>query len=195
MKYLSKLNTRCEFFFQRPKTSITDECTWYDAVPIGHNVIGSMFPAICEKAGIDKRYTNHSLRATAVHVLDEAEFAGRHIMSITGHKSENSLKTYTGYTSDKALQKMSNVLSDSLRSDNNSNENRSVMNEQNMLQPNDDIVSSFENDENVIDFLLLTDSQMDALVQNVTDSQMDTLVQNVTDPLNNRQMTPQTTFR
>lgn len=73
--------------------------------------------SICDKARIEKRYTNHSLRATAVHVLDVAEFAGRHIMSITGHKSENSLETYIGYTYDKALQQLSNVISESLRSE------------------------------------------------------------------------------
>jgi len=84
---------------------------WYDVSPLGHNPLGKMMSDICEKAGIAKQYTNHSLHATAVHILDEAEFAGRHmyIMSITGHKSESSLKTYTGYTSDRALRDMSNT--------------------------------------------------------------------------------------
>ena len=40
-------------------------------------------------------YTNHSLRATTVHLLDVARFPDRHIMSVTGHKAESSLKTYT----------------------------------------------------------------------------------------------------
>jgi hypothetical protein len=38
-----------------------------------------MMSDIYEKAGIAKQCTNHSLRATAVHILDEAEFAGRHM--------------------------------------------------------------------------------------------------------------------
>lgn len=187
LKYTSKLNERCEFFFQRPKTNITDESTWYDAVPLGHNTLGSMMPAICDKAGIEKRYTNHSLRATAVHVLDVAEFAGRHIMSVTGHKSENSLKTYTGYTSDKALQKMSNVISESLRSEQQSTTNP-------VTPDNDDIATISDNDENIVDFMLLSDSQMDTLVQSVTNVDTEPSLNNQqfaanTDPsLNNQQL-------
>ena len=36
-------------------------------------------------------------------------------MSFTGHKSEASLKTYTGYTSDRVLRDMSNTISSNLR--------------------------------------------------------------------------------
>jgi hypothetical protein len=49
---------------------------------------------------------NHSLRATTVHVFDAAQFPGRHIMTVTGHKSETSLKIYTGYTTEKTKQIM-----------------------------------------------------------------------------------------
>jgi hypothetical protein len=43
----------------------------------------------------------------------------RHIMFVTGHKAESSLKTYTGYTDSKTKQKMSNALSSVLRSSDN----------------------------------------------------------------------------
>ena len=62
--------------------------------------LGTMVPDICEKAGI--------------HILDEVEFACRHNMSITEHKSESSLKTYTGYAYDRALRDMSNTISSNL---------------------------------------------------------------------------------
>jgi hypothetical protein len=45
-------------------------------------------------------------------VLDEAEFPSRHIMSITGHKSETSLKTYSGKTSENTKKRMSKVISE-----------------------------------------------------------------------------------
>jgi hypothetical protein len=36
-------------------------------------------------------YTNHSIRATTVHVLDSAEIPSHHIMAVAGHKAESSL--------------------------------------------------------------------------------------------------------
>lgn len=70
---------------------------WYESDPMGHNTIGNMMSNLSEKAGLSRRYTNHSLRTTSVHVLDNiGNFASRHIMTVTGHLSENSLKTYTG---------------------------------------------------------------------------------------------------
>ena len=59
-----------------------------------------MMKKISEAAKLSSSYTNHSLRATTVHVLDAAKFHSGHIMSVAGHKSENSLKTYSGQTSE-----------------------------------------------------------------------------------------------
>ena len=68
-------------------------------MPLGRNQLGSIMSEIRKQFALSQVYINHSLRATTVHVLDAADIAGRHIMSVTGHKSESSLKTYTGYTS------------------------------------------------------------------------------------------------
>ena len=69
-----------------------------------------MMKKISAAAKLSVSYTNHSLRATTVHVLDVAQFPSRHIMSVTGHKSENSLKTYTGQTSEETKKRMSDTL-------------------------------------------------------------------------------------
>ena len=95
LRYKEKRNPMCSALFQRPKTNVTDNSEiWYDNVPVGHNTLGSMMARISRKAGLSRKYTNHSLRATAVNILDKAQFASRHIMSVTGHKAESSLKTY-----------------------------------------------------------------------------------------------------
>jgi len=65
---------------------------------------------VSRAANLSKEYINHSCRATTVHVLDEAEFPSRPIMSITGHKSETSLKTYSGKTSENTKKRMSKVI-------------------------------------------------------------------------------------
>jgi hypothetical protein len=50
---------------------------------------------ICTNAGLSTKYTN------PVYVLDSAQVPSRHIMAVTGHKSESSLKTYSGKTDEK----------------------------------------------------------------------------------------------
>ena len=84
---------KCDRLFQR--SSLKENCVrWYASAPMGHNTIGNMMPNLSEKAVLSRRYTNHSLRATSVNVLDNiGNFASRHIMTVMGHKSENSLKT------------------------------------------------------------------------------------------------------
>ena len=39
-------------------------------------------------------YTNHCIRATSVSVLDECGIEARHIMSVSGHRSESSIRSY-----------------------------------------------------------------------------------------------------
>ena len=51
-------------------------------------------------------YTNHSLRASTEHL--HAQIQSRHTMSVTGHKSENSFKTYSGDTDESTKKKMFN---------------------------------------------------------------------------------------
>ncbi|VDI58606.1 Hypothetical predicted protein [Mytilus galloprovincialis] len=114
--YTSHLRgNKCDRLFQRPSTKL-NSVKWYDSIPMGHNTIGNLMPTISGKAGLSVRYTNHSLRATSVHVLDNiGKFASRHIMTVKGHKSEASLKTYTGYTGDEIKKNMSDTISDTLR--------------------------------------------------------------------------------
>lgn len=43
--------------------------------------------ALSEMYKLSKSYTNHSLPATTITLLDEEGFEARHILSISGHKS------------------------------------------------------------------------------------------------------------
>ena len=67
---------------------------------------------LSQKASLSQKYTNHSLRTTSVHILDATQIPTRHIMSVTGHKAETSLKTYTGHTNNKK-KPMSNIITKS----------------------------------------------------------------------------------
>jgi hypothetical protein len=88
---------------------------------------------ISKDCQLSKIYTNHSLCATTVHLLDVARFPDRHIMSVIGHKAESSLKTYTGYTDSKTKQKMSNTLGSVLRSSDNNVQKLTLVKQKNLV--------------------------------------------------------------
>lgn len=173
-RYKSKLNKNSAFLFQRPKSNTVGDC-WYDSVPVGHNTLGNMMTTISKDCQLSKIYTNHSLRATTVHLLDVARFPDRHIMSVTGHKAESSLKTYTGYTDSKTKQKMSNTLSSVLRSsDNNVQKVDTCKTEKSCEQYSSLHPACF-------DLLPLSDSQEDQLI---SDMKMDTNFDDIVKMLN-----------
>ena len=63
-------------------------------------------------------YTNHSVRATAITLWSNAGVQNRHIMAISGHRSEQSLAHYNTRPSTSQLQQCSDVLSRSLNAEN-----------------------------------------------------------------------------
>jgi hypothetical protein len=107
---VKRLSLYCPFLFQKPRNRPENGVYYHNAV-VGQNKLGSMMSEISDRANLSVRYTNHSLRATTVHILDRAQVPSRHIMTVTGHKSENSLKTYSGLTDEGTKKRMSNVIS------------------------------------------------------------------------------------
>ena len=68
---------------------------------------------ISQDAGLDQIYTNHCIRATCITVLDNTGTEARHIMSVSGHKSENSIRSYSKTRFD-LKRKISNILSSTI---------------------------------------------------------------------------------
>ena len=94
--YVSKLNKNLPgVLWQKPKKSENvSEDEWYEASPLGKNTLGNKIKDISKTAGCARIYTNHSLRATCITILDNAGFESRDIMAVSDHKSESSLKHY-----------------------------------------------------------------------------------------------------
>nr|XP_054775587.1 uncharacterized protein LOC129284148 [Lytechinus pictus] len=103
LRYKSKLNPQCKWFWQRakPKHDLDPASfgPWYCNAPLGKNTIGDKMKTISSRAGT-KVYTNHCLRATSISTLQNAGFRDREIMSVSGHRSEGSLKHYASTSSD-----------------------------------------------------------------------------------------------
>ena len=73
-------------FYLKPLAKPTDTC-WYQKTPVGHNVLQKTVRRLCESAGFDGHFTDHSLRATTATRLFEAKVDEQLIMQRTGHTS------------------------------------------------------------------------------------------------------------
>ena len=61
---------------------------------VGECTLGEKMKCISKEAELLKLYTNHSIRATAVTILDKCGHEARHIIAVSGHKSESSIRSY-----------------------------------------------------------------------------------------------------
>ena len=113
LKYKSKLNPKLPYLWQKPKKAAQDDGPWYDNVRVGIHTLGTMMKTISNEAGCSTKYTNHCLRAMSITTLDHAGFPSRDIMSVSGHRSETSIKHYA-QTSDQQKMKMSDTISSAL---------------------------------------------------------------------------------
>ena len=80
--YLDKLHPESNFFWQRPRTMYSGSDTWFCNVPIGKNTLGGFMSKLSKKHNLSMIYTNHSIRATSVTVMDEADIEIRHILKV-----------------------------------------------------------------------------------------------------------------
>lgn len=109
--YLSKLNKKRDDLWQRPRKRLTgQEEEWFENAVIGRDPLEATMKTLSINAQLSKIYTNHSIRATVIGILDEHEFASRHIMAASGHKSESSIKSYAKKCPPKVHRDMSACL-------------------------------------------------------------------------------------
>ena len=118
--YLEKLNPEWSAFFQYPKRSWKrpQEGVWFENQCLGVNKLGDMMKILSKTlaANLSKICANHSVRATAITLWSDTRLSNRHIMSLSGHRNENSLRSYNTRPSSQQLQLCSNVLSTALNS-------------------------------------------------------------------------------
>ena len=112
-KYLSKLSDLHDLW-QRPLDSFIENEQWYCRVAIGKNTLSKFMVNLSTSARLSRANTNHCIRATCVTTLDEAGVEARHIMRITGHKNEASIRSYSCRLSDEKKRAISSTISDTL---------------------------------------------------------------------------------
>ena len=93
------------------KSYSPDDDVWYVNTAVGKNKLSSFMMDISKIAQLSCVYRNHSIRTTCITALDIAGISGHHIMKVSGHKSETSLKSYSHYVSDTKKREISETLS------------------------------------------------------------------------------------
>ena len=101
----------CLFLVSEEKQhSRIEDAVWYEARPLGIHSLAKMIKGISVEARLSKVYTNHCVRATAITLWSNSGIANRHIMAISGHRSEQSLVSYNSRPSTSQLHNCSQVL-------------------------------------------------------------------------------------
>lgn len=78
---------------------------------MGIQKFDTMMKEMPEAAGLSRKYTNHSVRATAITLGSNAGLSNRHIMAISGHRNEQSSRNCNAGPSSGQLQLSNDVLS------------------------------------------------------------------------------------
>lgn len=96
--FLSKTDPSAVSLFNRCEKSALaspdSHAIWYNSIPLKHYNFTRFMSDICKQAGISTTYTAHCLRATAIQGMNDAGFEIRHIMHMSGHKNEASVRSY-----------------------------------------------------------------------------------------------------
>ena len=104
LKYKSHLSPLMEEFWQTAKTKNWKDCeVWYQNKKVGNNTLSTFMSNLSHDADLSRMYTNHSIRVTGTTYLTRKQFSPKQIMSITGHKSLNSLAIYQKVSTDEKL--------------------------------------------------------------------------------------------
>ena len=112
--FLKHVNPNLQALFQRPRevsTKFQPQKVWNCNSPVGKSTLENMMKNMSTYAGIAPHLTNHCVRATSVTVLSDHNIEARHIKTVTGHKSDNSIESYCSRASFQQKENMSNILS------------------------------------------------------------------------------------
>ena len=96
--------------FKDPRRQ-SDE-VWYNNMVVGQCTLGDKMKKLSIEAKLSCMYTNHSIKETTITILDECSYEARHIMALSGHQSESSIRSYASQTSLSMKRKMSETLSE-----------------------------------------------------------------------------------
>lgn len=91
-----------------------EDAVWYENRSLGVNKLGEMMKTISLGVRLSQIYTNHSVRASAITLISDANVPDGHIMFISGHSSEQSTAHYSSRPSVSQLESVLDTILNAL---------------------------------------------------------------------------------
>ena len=113
--FIRKQNTSAKMLFnQIDNNALANPCKfniWYTEKPLAKRTFEIFMKNISATAGLHQQYTAHCLHATAIQTMNDAGYEARHIMFMSGHRNEASIRSYNRGCSTSQKKSISNTLS------------------------------------------------------------------------------------
>ena len=103
-----------ELWLRPKKKVLLNDKFWYDNAVVGPHPLENYMKELSKSADLSRYYTNHCIRSTVISSLDEEGFEARHITAVSGHKSENTIHSYSTKCPVSKKREMSDALSSKL---------------------------------------------------------------------------------
>ena len=115
--YRSKLNGNSTSLWQKPRSKVNySDKFWFQNRPIGRDYLDRFMKlSLVKSVSLSQEYTNHSIRATVISTLDAAGFEARHIITLSSHKSESTIKEYSTKCPENKKREMFESLSNAMK--------------------------------------------------------------------------------
>ena len=195
LRYFNALSPKSDKLWQTAKfdefPQDGTQVFYYGAM--GHNKLDNFVGDICDLLKFPRRYTNYTLRATAITNLKRDNFNNKQIMSITGHKSAASLDIYQKVNTEEKIE-MSTALGKSLTKETVSRKQKSTpesdeSNVENKEPPSKQLVTILSNDDPEFNFSAEDILQIVEQCENTTNKMSVANVNNVNNNNNQVNMT------
>ena len=111
LKNVTCLNLKNEYLFQRPKKGEDEsDKVWYDNMVIGQRTLGEKMKKLSIEAKLSCVYINRSIRATMITKLDKSGYESQHIMAVSGHRNETSIRSYSSNKLEREEENVTDII-------------------------------------------------------------------------------------
>ena len=115
--YISKLSNKIDNLWQKPRSGkiFYDDPEWFEGRVVGKDPLERFMKFLSADLELSISYTNHSIQSTVIMTLDQNGFEARHIMKLSSHKNEATIKEYAVKCPDTKKREMCESLSNAIK--------------------------------------------------------------------------------